>query len=265
MICDVKNVNWLKFSPKAFQQRVVKLSKATKEALRIELENNSAKNELLLFTKEDKLQQRQNCWSVSLNNVKEKILGDYSDIQVIDDTICYLEKFYVMPRWNLEEYFNNKTVALMSHTTELGKKLSKLAKNQLKIELEYLKTSQLSLYQWMATLEILKTKISVESLDRLLISQMLHVASAFQKRNIYDSIANLNPMLTEILGISYCKCGPDASILHFRSEAPNQQTFVNDTDINNERSKFLSRIESSNEESSDRLTPSVQIFFSKFC
>ena len=243
----------------------MKLSKATKEALRIELENNSAKNELLLFTREDKLQQRQNCWSVSLNNVKEKIFGDYSDIQVIDDTICYLEKFYVMPRWNLEEYFNNKTVALMSHTTVLGKKLSKLAKNQLKIELEYLKTSQLSLYQWMAALEILKSKISEESIDRLLISQMLHVASAFQKRNIYDSIANLNPMLTEILGISYCKCGPDASILHFRSEAPNQQTFVNDTDTNNERSEFLSRIESSNVESSDRLTLSVQIFFSKFC
>ena len=189
------------------------------------------------------------------------------DIQVIDDTICYLENFYVIPRSNPEEYFKkyfNKTVALMFQTTEIGKKLSKLAKNQLKIELEYLKTSQLSLYQWMAGLEILKSKISEESIDRLLISQMLHVASAFQKGYIYDSIANLNPMLTEILGISYCKCGPDASILYFRSEAPNQQTFVNDTNINTERSKFLSRIESSNEESSDRLTPSVQIFFQNF-
>ena len=274
MICYVKNVKWFMFSPKEFQQRVVKLSKATKEALRIELENNSAKNELLLFTREDKLQQRQNCWSISLNNVKENIFGDCQikmDIQLIDDMICYLENFYVIPRGNPEEYFKkhfNKTVALMCYTTELGKKLSKLAKNQLKIELEYLKTSQLSLHQWMAALEILKSKIPDESTDRLLISQMLHVASAFQKGYIFDSSAILNPMVIEILGINCWSISlnnvKEKIFLYFRSEALNQQTFVNDTDTNNERSEFLSRIESPNEESSDQLTPSVQLFFSKF-
>ena len=75
-------------------------------------------------------------------------------------------------------------------------------------------------------------------------------------------------MVIEILGINCWSISlnnvKEKIFLYFRSEALNQQTFVNDTDINNERSRFLSRIESSNEESSDRLTPSVQIFFQNF-
>ena len=89
------------------------------------------------------------------------------DIQLINDMICYVEKFYVIPR-----YFDKTaiTIVFMCQTTEIGKKLSEFAKKQLKIELEFLKisdggNSQLSIYQWVAALEILRNKISIENKD----------------------------------------------------------------------------------------------------
>ena len=127
--------------------------------------------------------------------------------------ICYVEKFYVIPR-----YFDKTaiTIVFMCQTTEIGKKLSEFAKNQLKIELEFLKisdggNSKLSIYQWMAALEILRNKISIENnKDIQLIGRMLQVASSselFQKGHNYDS-AILNPILIEMLGICLLYTSP---------------------------------------------------------
>ena len=198
---------FLKF--KQCQKMVKNLSEATIEALNIELEKNSTQKEHHLPTF-SLLQQNLNCWSASLNEMKRKMFKDkdkkslennsnfVKDIQLINDMICYVEKFYVMPR-----YFDKTaiTIVFMCQTTEIGKKLSEFAKKQLKIELEFLKisdggNSQLSIYQWVAALEILRNKISIENnKDIQLIGQMLQVASTselFQKAHKYDGAIHVS-------------------------------------------------------------------------
>ena len=72
-------LKWTRFSVEKCQQIVRNLSKSTKEALNIVLEKNSTLKDFLKidFTKEEELQLSQICWSVSLNDVRRKIIKDF--------------------------------------------------------------------------------------------------------------------------------------------------------------------------------------------
>ena len=121
-------LKWTRFSAEKCEQIVRNLSESTKEALNVVLEKNSTLKDFLKidFTKEEEIQLSQMCWSVSLNDVRRKLINN----SILEDfQLDYLIEY--MKNVKYENFSPKKCQKIIVNLSEVTKEalITELEKN----------------------------------------------------------------------------------------------------------------------------------------